>query len=74
MVVKVLKFQPFRSIIDPVRGQWCFLYTQVGKVQEVTDQRILPILRRLDWNHSCSRYAVSKVCADLPFRGTHTLT
>ena len=24
-----------------------FLYTQIGKVQEVTDQRILPILRLL---------------------------
>ena len=40
----------------------------------VTDLRISPTLRRLSWNHSCSRDAVSKDCADLPFRGNHSLT
>ena len=70
---KVLK--PFRSMFDPIRGRCCFfLYAQIAKVQEVTDQRMLPILRRSNWNHSCSRYAVSKDCADLPFRGNHSLT
>ena len=52
---KVLKFQPFRSVLDPICGQCCFLsYTQMGTVQEVTDQCTLPILRRLNWNHFCS--------------------
>ena len=72
---KVVKLQPFRSVFDPIRGQCCFLfYTQMGKVQEVTDQRILPTLRRLNWNHSCSRYAVSKDSADLSFHKNHPLT
>ena len=52
---KVLKLQPFRSGLDPIRGQcWFLLNTQTGKVQEVTDQRILPILKCLNWNHSSS--------------------
>ena len=48
----VLKLQIFKSVFDPLRDQCCFLlYTQLGKVQEITDQRILPILWRLNWNH-----------------------
>ena len=43
---KVLKLQLFKSVLDPIRGPRRFLsYTQVGNIQEVTDQRMLPILR-----------------------------
>ena len=35
-----LKFQPFTSVLDPIRGQCCFLSdTYLWKIQEVTDQR-----------------------------------
>ena len=38
---KVLKLQPFRSVLDPIRDQCCFLScAQISKIQEVTDQRI----------------------------------
>ena len=46
---KVLPLQPFRSVLDPIRGHCCFLsFAQIGKIQEVTDQRMLPILWRLN--------------------------
>ena len=36
-----------RSVLHPIRGQCCFLlYAQIDKIQEVTDQRRLPILWR----------------------------
>ena len=45
---KILKLQPFRSVLDPIRGQCCFLScAQIGKIQEVTEQRILSTLWRL---------------------------
>ena len=35
---KVLKLQTFRSVLDQIRSQYCFLlYAQSGEVQEVTD-------------------------------------
>ena len=33
-------FQPFKSALNPIRGQYCFLsLTKIYKIQEVTDQR-----------------------------------
>ena len=51
---KVLKLQSFRSVLNPIRGQCCFhLCTQMGKVQKVTNQRMLSILRRLSCYYPC---------------------
>ena len=65
---EVLKLHPVRSVLDPIRGQHCFLlYAQLGKIQEVSDQRILPILLRSSWNRFCLVYAVPNDCSDLTF-------
>ena len=47
---KVLELQPFRSVLDPIRGHQCCFpsNTQIRKVQEVSDQRLLPILSALE--------------------------
>ena len=72
---KVLKLQLLRSVLDPIRGQCYFLsYSQICMIQEVTDQRRLPILWRLNWNQSCLRDIISKNWTNLPFRWNHSLT
>ena len=69
---KVLKLQNFRSVLDPIHSQCClFSYAQIGKIQEVTDQRILPILWRLNWNNACFGTKVSTNCLNLPFCWNH---
>ena len=66
------KLQPFRSVLDPTHSQCCFLsYGQIGKIQEVTDQRMLPILWHLNWNNLCLGYTVSKNCSNLPLCWNH---
>ena len=71
---EVLKLHPVRSVLDPIRGQHCFLlYAQLGKIQEVSDQRILPILLRSSWNRFCLVYTVPNDCSDLTFRENHAL-
>ena len=47
---------------------------QICKIQEVTDQRKLPILWRLNWNHSCLRKTISKNWTYLPYCWNHSLT
>ena len=57
---------------DPSRCQSCFIScAQVGKIQEVTDQRTLSILWRLNLNHLCFGYSVCKNSSYLPFCWNH---
>ena len=68
-----LKFQPFTSVLDPIRGQCCFLSsTYFWKIQEVTDQRrYCGAWIEITF---CLRFSISKNWTNLPFRWNHLFT